>query len=192
VADVHRALALLTVLTMGGHLLLVFLDQFTKFNVLEVLVPFVTSYRPFWTGLGIIAAYAVVAVFASFYIRGNLGYRMWRYIHYATFGIFLAALFHGTSVGTDASAIWARLLFGGSAVTVALAACYRLVRGTGPKPLWFWQEDATEMPMLRGVLAGCCLAAVIVTILVWPPSFTKHTDTLTDQPPTTRAADSTR
>jgi hypothetical protein len=41
------------------------LDSYAKFGALDLLVPFASWYRPVWTGLGIIAAYLALAVYAA-------------------------------------------------------------------------------------------------------------------------------
>jgi hypothetical protein len=95
-------------------------------------------------------------------------------LHYATFAVFVAVLFHGMSAGTDAGAGWAQLLYRSATVAVAGVSAYRLVRGTGPRAMWVWEENASGLPMLRGVLAGCCGAVIVLALLIWPPSFTTH------------------
>lgn len=37
--------------------------------------------------------------------------------------------------------------------------------------------------MIRGLLAACCIAAIVVTLLIWPPTFTEHAGASGDQTP---------
>jgi len=153
VADAHRALSLLTVLAIGMHVLLLAFDQYAKFGLTELLVPFASWYRPFWTGLGVLAAYLVLAVYASFYLRSSIGYGMWRVLHYASFAVFVAATFHGLFAGSEGGAIWARGLYAAAASAVALAIAYRLLRGIDLQPVWAWAPRAGDMGAVRVMLA---------------------------------------
>lgn len=129
VPDIHRALSLLTLFAIGGHMLFLALDQYASFSPGELLIPFVTWYRPFWTGIGIIAAYLTVALYVSFYIRAWIGYKMWRAFHYAAFGVFVMATFHGLFSGTDGATLWADALYGGGTMAVVALLAYRIISG---------------------------------------------------------------
>jgi sulfoxide reductase heme-binding subunit YedZ len=168
IADVHRVLALLTVTALAGHILLLVLNRYMAFGPVEVLVPFAASYRPVWTAAGVVAAYLLLAVFGSFYVRGLLGYRTWRTLHYATFGVFVAASLHGILSGTDSGTSWARLFYAGAMSAVALAVIYRLLRGIGPRALWAWREEAGDPGLFRTVAAAAVLTVGISLAIILP------------------------
>jgi hypothetical protein len=44
-------------------------------------LPVASSYRPFWTGLGVLAAYLAMALSLTYYVRGRVGARRWRRAH---------------------------------------------------------------------------------------------------------------
>ncbi len=48
----HRNLALLTLVFLLAHILTSVLDSFAPIGLLEAVVPFTGTYRPFWLGLG--------------------------------------------------------------------------------------------------------------------------------------------
>lgn len=127
VYDTHRALSLLTVLVVGGHVLLLAFDRYAQFSPTDLLVPFASWYRPAWTGLGVLAAYVLLVIYASFYVRSRIGYRIWRILHYATFAVFVMATAHGLRAGSDSSALWARWLYTAAVFSVAWAVAYRLL-----------------------------------------------------------------
>src|SRR5581483_10103621 len=60
-----------------------------------------SHYRTNSMAVGIITLYGSALISATFYIKGLIGQKMWRLIHYATFVLFYAALAHGTFIGTD-------------------------------------------------------------------------------------------
>ena len=61
----------------------------------------------------------------SLYVRRWIGYRLWRAIHYLSFGVFLLALIHGLLSGTDSASVWARDLYWTSGVTLTGLTLYR-------------------------------------------------------------------
>lgn len=126
VADAHRSLSLLSLFAIGAHTLFLLMDSYADFGAGDVLAPFATWYRPFWTGLGIIAAYLAVAVYASFYLRSVIGYRAWRTFHYASFGVFILGTAHGLFAGSDTGETWALALYAGCSLAVALLFVARL------------------------------------------------------------------
>ena len=55
VEDIHRFGGLLVGSLIGVHVLAIAADSFLPFSLTQLIVPFTSSYRPFWTGLGICA-----------------------------------------------------------------------------------------------------------------------------------------
>jgi len=135
VYETHRALSLLTVVVVAGHVLLLGFDRYARFSPTDLLLPFASWYRPAWTGLGVLAAYVLLAVYASFYVRSRIGYKTWRTLHYATFAVFVMATAHGLRAGSDSGAVWARWLYTAAIFAVAWAVAYRLLRVAGPQPV---------------------------------------------------------
>jgi len=171
VSDTHRALSLLTVVAVAGHVLLLAFDRFARFGPTDLLVPFASWYRPAWTGFGVLAAYVLLAVYASFYLRSRIGYKTWRALHYASFAVFVMATVHGLFAGSDSSAVWARWLYAAAITTVALAVAYRLLRVGSPKPIWAWEPRAGDVGGARVVLAAGALALG----LILPAAMLPHT-----------------
>ena len=77
----HERIALLALGSIAVHGLLLLGDSWLKASVVNVLVPFTMPYRPFWTGLGILAAYGAAGLALTFYVRRRLGARRWRAAH---------------------------------------------------------------------------------------------------------------
>ncbi len=162
VNDVHRALSLLTLVAIGGHVSFLALDQYARFGPVDLLVPFRSWYRPAWTGLGVVAAYLAVLVYASFYVRSQIGYRTWRVFHYVSFAIFAFGTIHGLLAGTDSSALWARAIYAGAITSVAVMFAYRLARGSGHQPAWAFEESSGDLGAVRAVLAMAVLFVALV------------------------------
>ena len=105
--ELHRFVTLLALVFLGLHVLLLALDGYMRFGLVELLVPFANHYRPLWTGLGVVAAWLALAVWASTWLQGLIGYRAWRRLHLATFVVYAAATLHGLQAGSDGHRPWA-------------------------------------------------------------------------------------
>jgi predicted ferric reductase len=93
----------------------------------EVLIPFVSSFRPFWTGIGIIAFYLSILVTVTFYLRKQITMKAFRVIHYLSIAAFLGALFHGLYAGTDSTLTWTQLMYWGTLLSTVFFGVYWLV-----------------------------------------------------------------
>lgn len=133
--DLHRTIALLALGALAVHGTALVLDSTVEIGLGALLVPGLAPYRPFWTGLGVVAAELILAVYASFSLRRLIGHRAWRRLHWATYGLFAAATLHGLMAGSDSSQGWAIGLYLGAAGAVAFAAVWRvLVPAAPPRP----------------------------------------------------------
>ena len=136
--ELHRFVTLLTLVFLGLHVLLIALDGYMRFRLVELLVPLASHYRPLWTGLGVVAAWLAVAVWASTWLQRLIGYRAWRRFHFATFLVYAAATVHGLEAGSDGHTPWALALYASSALTVTGLATVRLAGGrpaAAPRPM---------------------------------------------------------
>jgi sulfoxide reductase heme-binding subunit YedZ len=122
----HRYLTTVVYVFVTIHVLTLLLDPFAKFSLADVLIPFVSSYRTFWMGLGICALELSLALGLSIYIRGLIGYRAWRLLHYGTYASFPLAYFHGLFTGSDTTSWWAVAIYGFSGVMVLTLAGARV------------------------------------------------------------------
>ena len=71
--ELHRFVTLLTLIFLGLHIVALALDDYMRFGLVELLVPFANPYRPLWTGLGVVAAWLALAVWASSWLQGRIG-----------------------------------------------------------------------------------------------------------------------
>jgi predicted ferric reductase len=130
--DIHRFVALLTLVATVVHVFIVLPDEFIGFSVWQLLVPFASPYEPTFMALGTLALYTMGVIVATFYMRPLVPYAAWRAIHYATFGVFVMALAHGIGAGSDSGTFWAQGLYwaGGGMLVVLLAMRLWKLRGT--------------------------------------------------------------
>ncbi|WP_372791004.1 ferric reductase-like transmembrane domain-containing protein [Paraconexibacter sp.] len=101
----HETLALAALVALILHAATLLLDTWLKPGLTGILVPFTMSYRPFFTGLGILAGYALIVLGLSAYARGILGER-WKRIHRLTAVAWLLGVVHVIGSGTDVTRPW--------------------------------------------------------------------------------------
>jgi methionine sulfoxide reductase heme-binding subunit len=87
-ADLHQFTALLGMALVGLHVFSLLGDTYHKYSLAQVLVPFTAIYRPGWTAWGIVGFYGLMIVTFSCYLRKYIGQKVWRAIHFASFGLF--------------------------------------------------------------------------------------------------------
>ena len=125
VEGIHRFGGLLVGALVAIHIATIAVDSFLPFSVLNLLVPFTSSYRPIWTGLGIAAAELLLALAITNHYRKRLSYAFWRKAHYANFAVWTLASIHGVMSGTDRSAWWLAIIYGLSIASVVALATWR-------------------------------------------------------------------
>lgn len=123
--DLHKTLSLGALVMTGLHGITLVLDRAVDIPVTALLVPGMVPYRPLWTSLGVIAAWLAVAVHTSFSLRKRIGAKVWRKLHFATYGAFALATAHGLAAGTDSGRAWALAVYGGAVGSVAAATVWR-------------------------------------------------------------------
>jgi hypothetical protein len=125
IEEVHRFGGLLVGFLIGIHVLAIAADSFLPFSLTQLLVPFTSSYRPLWTGLGIAGAELLVALAITNHYRRRLPYAFWRKAHYLNFAIWALASVHGLMAGTDRGATWLAVLYAASVAVVAGLLAWR-------------------------------------------------------------------
>ncbi len=81
--DFHEFISLLSVAFTLVHVIVLMLDRYLPYSLAQILVPFISPYRPFWVGVGVIAFYIILLVTITFYLRNRIGTRAFRTIHYS-------------------------------------------------------------------------------------------------------------
>ena len=137
--ELHGYLSLLGLVFIAVHVAAVTIDPFTHFGLAEILLPFVSHYRPLSMSLGIVSLYLLLSVWLSTRLRTRLGHRLWRQIHLLAFLVYAAATVHGLGSGSDAKTGWAMAMYGVSVAAVGGLTARRLLvpvaRGERSRPL---------------------------------------------------------
>jgi predicted ferric reductase len=129
--EIHRWLASVTLSLLAVHALALLGDRYVAFDALDVLLPFVSPYRPLAVGLGVIAAHAAVLTHASFFLRQKLGPAGFRRVHLLAYPALFLGLVHALSAGTDAGAPWLRGIIAACGGLVLWWTVYRVMGVAG-------------------------------------------------------------
>ena len=129
---VHQQIALAGLVAIGAHGVLLLGDRFLNPGITGIAIPFTLSYRPAWTGLGILAGYLALVLGPTFYLRRRIGARRWRRIHQATVLVYVLAVLHSVGSGTDGTSLWFTAMVAVSAVPILTLLVLRYGRRTRP------------------------------------------------------------
>ncbi|HEY0716163.1 MAG TPA: ferric reductase-like transmembrane domain-containing protein, partial [Streptosporangiaceae bacterium] len=124
----HRNLSLLAMVFVAAHVLTTVLDRYTSIGLTAAFVPFSSSYRAFWLGLGAVALDLLLAVTVTSLFRDRMSYRAWRAVHWLSYASWPVALWHGLGTGTDTRVPWLLALDALCVASVLGVAGWRLTR----------------------------------------------------------------
>jgi hypothetical protein len=154
--SLHRNVSLFVLVFLALHILTSVIDSFAPIPLLDSVLPFVGSYRPFWLGLGAVSLDLLLAVTITSVLRSRVGHRTWRAAHWLSYGAWPVALLHGLGTGSDTKSTWMLALTGVCVLAVAAATGWRALAG--------WPGN--------GAARGAALAAVaafVLGVVLWLP-----------------------
>lgn len=123
----HSTLSWLGLVFSALHAFLLMFDRYFAYQVLDILVPFRGPYRPLAVGLGTLALWILVIVTPSFSLKKRfLSHRLWKLIHYLSYGAFVMVTLHGLTAGTDAHNLGFRVMMASGVVLTVILLGYRL------------------------------------------------------------------
>jgi hypothetical protein len=154
VDGLHRTVSLLVIVVLVIHILGSVLDSFAHIGLVGALVPFTSTYRPVWLGLGTLGFELLVAIAVTSLLRRRVGYRTWRAVHWLAYASWPIALVHGFGTGTDGKSGWMLVLSAGCVAAVVAAVLSRVAAG------WPGHRD-------RRIAAGLVALAAPVALALW-------------------------
>jgi len=126
--ELHRHLALLTVLLLAVHLGSLLLDDWVRFTPADLFVPGLSRWRTGPVAYGVVALWLVVVVQLSSWTALRLPRRWWRLLHLLSYPAWCLAAVHGVLAGTDASTPLARALIAVMTTAVSFVVLGRLLQ----------------------------------------------------------------
>jgi DMSO/TMAO reductase YedYZ heme-binding membrane subunit len=157
IEGLHRNVSLLAIAVLIIHIATSVLDPFAGIHLIDAVVPFVGSYRPFWLGLGAFASDLLLAIAITSLVRRRLGHGTWRAIHWLAYLCWPVAVMHTVGTGSDVKQVWLLALTAACVVAVIVAV---------------WARVGFGWPASRGVRGTAVAASVVLpaALVLWLPS----------------------
>jgi len=153
VETVHRDVSLLVVVFLVIHIITSVLDSFAPISLTASVIPFISSYRPLWLGLGTLSFDLILALTATSLIRRRLGYATWRAVHWLAYASWPVAVLHGIGTGSDTKLAWMLALTALCVAAVVAAAGLRFGRGEGTPTALRAPGVALSVVVAAGIVA---------------------------------------
>ncbi len=123
---VHKYLGISFAVALLTHIGSLLFDNLLPFSLADVLIPFHTSYQPFFAAFGTVGMYLVLIVMVSSLVGRWQRSAWWRTLHFLVYPLFVLAIAHGFFIGTDSRSVFMLWLYG---VTGAIFVLLLLHRG---------------------------------------------------------------
>ncbi len=101
VPGLPRNLSLLGVAFVAIHVITAVLDPYVTIQIAAIVVPFASSYKPLWLGLGAISLDLVLALILTSLARARMSRRLWRSLHWLSYAAWVSAVVHSVFSSTD-------------------------------------------------------------------------------------------
>ncbi len=117
-----------------AHLIALLFDKTAAIQPINVVVPFVTTYEPYFLpiGLGTIAFDIIMVVTITSWLRSRMNNTLWMWIHRTSYLAFVALFFHAALSGTDFDAPLVSAIAWSTAAGLAILGISRIVWGRLP------------------------------------------------------------
>ena len=153
IAALHKNISLLVIVFLGIHIVTAISDSFAPIGWLDAVVPFHSPYRPLWLGFGALAVDLLIALTVTSLLRGRIGYRAWRAVHWSAYACWPLAFLHGLGTGTDSRVRWSLFVSLACLAAVVTAVAWRIwTTRTAPLAQRTWLGLGTGLAVV-GVLA---------------------------------------
>ncbi|MBV9416850.1 MAG: hypothetical protein JO363_17845 [Solirubrobacterales bacterium] len=165
----HDTLALATIVAIVVHGVSLLGDQFLHPSILDISIPFVSSYKTLWTSLGIVGGWGLIVLGLSYYGRRWVGAVRWRKLHRFTALAWLAGLVHALGEGTDAGQLWFLAMLALVAIPALGLLATRLARSSGGAGTASPSPAPAAAQMSKNRPSGPKLTTGVVPIAASPP-----------------------
>jgi sulfoxide reductase heme-binding subunit YedZ len=150
----HEQTALAGLIAIAVHGVTLLGDRWLNPGLGGLVVPFTMSYRPAFTGLGIVAGYLAALLGLSFYARRRIGAKLWRKLHRATVLVWVLGVVHTLGAGTDAGSPWLQAIMVATGVPIVVLFAIRTIRSGKRRPRPAARAAARPRPLIAQEDAG--------------------------------------
>ena len=111
VLRLHRSLTITSMAFLAIHIVTAIADGYVSLSFIDALLPFRSSWEPFWIGLGTVAVDLMLAIGITSALRRHLSPFAWRAVHLSSYAMWPIAILHGFGTsGGDGTSLWMIIL----------------------------------------------------------------------------------
>jgi predicted ferric reductase len=127
--DFHQFISLLAIGFIALHIGVLLVDRYLPYTLAQILIPFLSPYRPVWVGIGVFSFYLVLLVTITFYLRAQIGLKAFRVIHFFSLASYVGVAAHSFFSGTDSSVPAAQWMYFTTFMGIVFLTAYWLILG---------------------------------------------------------------
>lgn len=134
----HRALGIVFGVTVVLHVGGLLFDHFTSFTIWDLLIPWLSDYKPltlfgvqlgsFYLAMGVLSFYLTGIVVVTSLMIMHKQPHVWKLIHLASYLIIMMVFVHALYLGTDVSKGWMSAVWFACAAAILGGSVFRLWR----------------------------------------------------------------
>ena len=132
VRSLHEYTTVLWIPLALVHLVALLLDNTARIGVLDLVVPFHSSYGTLAIGLGALSVDVLIVVTITAYLKRRMTKELWLWVHRLTYVAFGLIFLHAVLSGTDFSDPVVSAITWGSAAALLTLALARVLGGRLP------------------------------------------------------------
>jgi methionine sulfoxide reductase heme-binding subunit len=132
VRSLHEYTIVLWVPLAVIHVASLLLDHTARIGLLDVFIPFHSSYGTLAIGIGSLSLDILLLVSVAAYMKRRMGKEVWLWVHRLSYGAFALAFLHAVLSGTDFSDPAVSAITWGAAAALVTLAVARLMGGRLP------------------------------------------------------------
>lgn len=122
----HRNLSLIGVVFIALHVLTAVTDGYVDIPLSSALVPLTSPYERLWLALGAVSLDLCLAIVVTSLVRGRLGRKTWKAIHYLAYLCWPIAWLHSYGASSDLRHGWLFVLALADLLVVVAAVGWRV------------------------------------------------------------------
>lgn len=111
--DLHRFLGGTSIVFTAVHLVALVADSYAHFDIVDLLVPMASEWKPGPVAWGVVGFYLLVAIEITSVFMRRIPRKWWRAVHSTSFLLFILSTVHAFAAGSDRrnpAMQWAALL----------------------------------------------------------------------------------
>jgi sulfoxide reductase heme-binding subunit YedZ len=132
VRSLHQYTIVLWIPLAGLHVVSLLLDTTARVGLLDVFVPFHSSYGTLGIGLGALSLDVLVLVSVTAYLKRRMSKEVWLWIHRLSYAAFALVFLHAVLSGTDFSDPVVSAITWGTAAALLTLGVARVLGGRLP------------------------------------------------------------